>query len=201
MAIVELNMNDPIQAVVTKCNYNFRHLSNDQKQQNKTDIYQVNKNVNQLAQVIDDLRKEIESEFKDTIKDLKEEMEEIVKKSAPPIGTWMYTEYDPNEQYPDTEWERVAEGTFLISSGETYETGEEYGENEHVLTVNEMPSHTHTTNHSYMQNGGYHSGYQCVHVNSEQGLTPLIYTRATGGSQPHNNIPQSIAIPLWHRVK
>ena len=60
-----------------------------------------------------------------------------------PVGTWLHCEFDPNAKWPGTSWTRWDEGTYLVSSGATYKDLSNYGENAHVLTVAEMPTHTH----------------------------------------------------------
>lgn len=56
------------------------------------------------------------------------------------------------------EWEKI-EGKFLLSSyGSTYTLGSTGGEANHTLTVDEMPSHTHTQNaHTHKQNEHNHT--------------------------------------------
>ena len=42
------------------------------------------------------------------------------------------------------EWEKIADGTFLMAAGATHALGATGGEAEHVLTTAEMPSHNHS---------------------------------------------------------
>lgn len=46
--------------------------------------------------------------------------------SYPPIGSYMYCDSNPESAYPGTKWERMREGTILMSSGSTYPTGSTY---------------------------------------------------------------------------
>lgn len=55
------------------------------------------------------------------------------------------------------EWEKI-EGRFLLGSDNSYSLGATGGEVEHTLTINEMPSHTHTQNsHNHTQNSHNHT--------------------------------------------
>lgn len=116
---------------------------------------------------------------------------------APPIGTWLHCDINPMTYYPGTIWEEAEEGTFLMSAGDTYASGGSYGENEVSLMIENIPSHSHTI-------GSGNSGYGLSASGSYVGEVPINRfsgnTGLTGGSQPHNNIPQSIAVPLWHRI-
>lgn len=55
------------------------------------------------------------------------------------------------------EWEKI-EGRFLLGSDNSYSLGATGGEANHTLTINEMPSHTHTQNsHNHTQNSHNHT--------------------------------------------
>lgn len=70
--------------------------------------------------------------------------------------------------------------------------GDTGGEEKHTLSVAEMPSHTHQekgTNRLDVATGGG------VHVQDVDNATfATITTAATGGSQPHNNMPPFFAL-------
>jgi len=75
---------------------------------------------------------------------------------------------------------------FVLGAGNTYSVGTTGGEKTHTLTVDEMPSHSHTTqwtNHD----GGSGSGLVDP-VNPEKGSL-YIPTSNVGGSKSHNNMP------------
>lgn len=52
-------------------------------------------------------------------------------------------EIDPATIFGGT-WEKIADGTFLMASGDTHALGATGGEAEHTLTESEMPSHSHS---------------------------------------------------------
>lgn len=58
---------------------------------------------------------------------------------------------DPGTLFGGT-WERIKD-TFLLSAGDTYSAGATGGEATHTLTVDEMPSHTHSIK-KYLSVGG-----------------------------------------------
>ena len=115
-------------------------------------------------------------------------------------------EIDPNTLYPGTTWERFGEGQFLLGidpEGVYTDIGDTGGEVEHTLSVNEMPSHTHTTeirgsvgnfsnsaNNLYWQGG---SGVASTYGNSKN-------SNKTGNNQPHNNMPPFVIISRWVRT-
>ena len=75
---------------------------------------------------------------------------------------------------------------FVLGSGDKYSVGQSGGEEEHTLTVNEMPSHSHEISRTFSGGGGGSSGGD---INtSGTGNTPF-HILSTGGNKPHNNMP------------
>jgi microcystin-dependent protein len=83
--------------------------------------------------------------------------------------------------------------SFLVGSGSTYSIGDTGGEAAHTLTIDEVPSHTHT--------------YQPPAINldvegpgvPDAGATvlgPVTNTGATGGGNSHNNLPPYFAATI-----
>ena len=80
------------------------------------------------------------------------------------------------------------------------EAGKTFGENEHTLTVNEMPSHSHA---QYVTAKSSHTTGIRVDYNEdsasgayEQGID----TGYAGGGQPHNNMQASVSVYRWIRI-
>lgn len=118
--------------------------------------------------------------------------------SVYPIGRVIMTfeSEDPNVLYSWQTWERTANGRFLLGASDSYTVGSEGGEAEHTLTIDEMPSHTHTTRLNTGVTMGNISGvHTFVHQSSANDPTD-----ATGGSQPHNNMPPYVAVNMWKRT-
>lgn len=90
--------------------------------------------------------------------------------------------------------------TFLFCRGPLYEAGSiPAGEAEHVLTIDEMPAHTHTwvaAKYSGTDSGvgTYRPG---VSKYEQKGTLSSSYT---GGDAAHNNMPPFVAKYMWKRV-
>lgn len=121
---------------------------------------------------------------------------------------------NPNTLFGGT-WERI-QGRFLLAADDTnYVANSIGGEANHTLTVNEMPSHTHTQN-SHNHNIPYRndSGPYDISIhfsydtdNAKTWWNSSISTdyaiainQNTGGGQAHNNMPPYLAVYMWKRV-
>ena len=99
-------------------------------------------------------------------------------------------------------WERFGKGKTLVGVNEDdtdFDTVElEGGEKTHLLTVNEMPSHSHNlVLKSYYNNGGGSDSF------AKQGYydsTESKTTTSAGGSTAHNNLQPYITVYMWKRV-
>ena len=109
----------------------------------------------------------------------------------------------PSERLGYGTWERFAQGEVLVGFSTSVSNttpqwvktaGSRFGEYEHKLTVEEIPSHTHNAASRRgdidLDNGGRDSG-------ANNSNTP---TSATGGDQPHNNVQPSIVVYMWKRT-
>lgn len=106
-------------------------------------------------------------------------------------------------------WERIKD-RFLLSAGDTYQSGATGGEATHTLTVNEMPSHTHSGKTYYdgyaignmpqFNNGGTYQEQSLV--TDMQGTTGdhYIETASSGGGKAHNNMPPYLVVYMWKRT-
>lgn len=92
------------------------------------------------------------------------------------------------------DWEQIKD-VFLLAAGDTYAAGSEGGEATHQLTVDEMPSHTHTT-YAYTYQTG--SSYSIANGSTAQwqGIT----SSSAGGNGAHNNMPPYVTVYMWRRV-
>ena len=111
-------------------------------------------------------------------------------------------------------WQKI-EGVFLFASDSNHQVGASGGEENHTLSVNEMPSHNHriwTTNtwsqnavglkynnNAYGVGGVDQSGGTEQWANTENGDNHQII-ESTGGGQPHNNMPPYKVVSIWKRT-
>lgn len=102
----------------------------------------------------------------------------------------------PAELFGGT-WERIKD-RFLLAAGDTYTAGSTGGEAQHTLTVNEIPSHSHTipSLNKWLspEGSGEDMNYSVVsNINTQA-------SGSTGGGQAHNNMPPYLAVYIWKRV-
>lgn len=72
------------------------------------------------------------------------------------------------------------------------------GEVEHTLTVDEMPSHTHSERLEWSNTKawGLTGTGEGANAVVDQGSA----TEATGGGKPHSNMPPYLVVYMWKRV-
>ena len=218
--IAELSGNDGWQIAARKINQNFNSLYK---------ALTVNGNDNEdvigrIEQMLGDAEARIDKKITDaiesingTIADARDEFNELLKKAVPQIGTYLFSETDPNTIWPNTEWTKIAEGTYLTAAGDTYKSGSKYGENMKRLTTTEMPNHHHViVSNTHNSNSStaslvftLRSGNNGARLTDTTGdvytSTAMlggnpIYTDYTGEGKSFSIMPQSIAAPLWKRV-
>lgn len=101
-------------------------------------------------------------------------------------------------------WEQI-QGRFLWASNSAHPAGSTGGEENHTLTVNEMPSHSHNLNHPYAvwgktstKNGFATSGGNWQGSDTAGG--DYKHTANTGGGHGHNNMPPYLSVNMWRRT-
>jgi microcystin-dependent protein len=75
---------------------------------------------------------------------------------------------------------------FILGAGSTYAVGAVGGEETHKLTIDEMPSHSH----SHLTGEACYGGYSSA-GSSNAGYVP---STSVGGGQAHNNMPPYYAL-------
>lgn len=107
----------------------------------------------------------------------------------------------PATLFPNTTWQQI-EDRFLLAAGSNYTAGDTGGEATHTLTIAEMPSHTHQTDNAprynpltYVDSDGL--VYVATSGNKKMKTSDIL---ATGGDQPHNNMPPYLVVYMWQRT-
>lgn len=137
---------------------------------------------------------------------IKDEIVNRAKEESYPIGS-LYLNVsgtDPNTELGFGTWSQVAEGRFLVGVGEgtdansdtrTYSQGDDsVGEYKHTLTIDEMPSHSHSI------------GIRGSDLPRSPGPSSVRVTggttnsSSTGDDQPHENSPPAFGVYVWERT-
>lgn len=96
-------------------------------------------------------------------------------------------------------WERTAVGKVLVgydnNDVDFNNIGKIGGEKKHTLTIDEMPSHTHTVNYS----GGAGTSVGVTAMGDQLGISNSI-VQARGGGQSHNNLQPYQVVAYWKRT-
>ena len=106
-------------------------------------------------------------------------------------------------------WEQLKD-RFLLASGDTYSAGSTGGEAQHTLTVDEMPSHRHSTygdtdgfdiRTAIMYSKDAKGSVQSANNNSYWEVTQhQFHTSSAGGNVAHNNMPPYLTVYMWKRI-
>ena len=121
-----------------------------------------------------------------------------------PIGfvVTLETGIDPNTVWGG-KWIRTAKGKFIVGLNESEDefrtVGKTGGEKTHILTINEMPSHSHGQIVT-AGTGGTASRTDYNEDAKGQRYPQGTNTNSTGGSQPHNNLPPYETAYVWKRI-
>lgn len=119
-----------------------------------------------------------------------------------PVGSIYISvnETNPTNYFGGT-WERIQD-TFLLCAGSTYSAGSTGGEATHTLTVDEMPSHSHSNPCAVVYNGNA-TYYRSLFATNSDFWSKSDWnnaTASTGGGQAHNNMPPYLAVYVWKRT-
>ena len=129
-----------------------------------------------------------------------------------PVGS-IYINYSSSSSPASTlggSWVRIY-NQFLIGAGDDYTIGSTGGEVVHMLSVNELPSHTHQITRN---DTGAVAGFPIIDLQSgekwgvgpnktytgDAGVGPYGYLNYTGDNTPHNNMPPYRAVWMWRRT-
>ena len=134
--------------------------------------------------------------------DLQNVIKNVVRDAYYPVGKIYITvgNENPNETIGGT-WIKFGSGKCLVgvdTSQTEFNVVEKIGgEKTHTLTIEEMPSHSHTE--KYVGVDWYQHGTS-GDWNISSALEPYRETGNTGGDQPHNNLQPYITVYMWKRT-
>lgn len=135
-----------------------------------------------------------------TFKDL----QELLKIKVGDLYTTTVNE-NPSVRLGYGTWSRFAEGRTLVGFSSSVSnsipewvktSGSNFGEYTHVLTVDEMPSHTHDMNFTT----GNISGNDRPATQNTSATSSNLKVGITGGGKPHNNVQPSKVVFIWLRT-
>lgn len=135
-----------------------------------------------------------------------------------PVGSVIFTFNNDNPKtrsgWTSTDWTQISQGRFIVGVGTgtdnraelvTFSPGNNYGEYNHILTINEMPSHNHVQSYS---GGDRCDGWDCMRNKpirpqaggGQGGYKDGSTMNTAGKDQPHNNRPPSFGLYVWQRT-
>ena len=120
-----------------------------------------------------------------------------------PIGSIYMTVSDTNpfETIKFGVWEKI-ENKFLLASSNIHMNGETGGEENHTLSINEMPKHSHKMKYDSI---GWTAIRQSSGTNGILEYNKSSYdgqysTEEVGNGNAHNNMPPYLVVNMWKRV-
>lgn len=125
----------------------------------------------------------------------------VIDKIYPVGSIYMSTANVSPATFMGGTWTQIQD-RFLLSAGSTYTAGTTGGEATHTLTVQEMPSHTHSWNgYASLDSDSGDGRRQAINAeryNSDPTQSGTINN--TGGGQAHNNMPPYLVVYMWKRT-
>ena len=109
---------------------------------------------------------------------------------------------NPNILFGFGEWEQI-EDKFLLATGKIYPANTEGGESEHLLTIEELPPHTHNHDPAVLTAAtDEQNGFLVGQATNKQytKIASLSSSSETGLGQPHNNMPPYLTVYIWKRI-
>ena len=120
-----------------------------------------------------------------------------------PIGSIYMTVSDTNpfETIKFGVWEKI-ENRFLLAASKNHINGETGGEENHTLTINEMPKHSHKMKYDSV---GWTAIKQSSGTNGILEYNKSSYdgqysTEEVGNGNAHNNMPPYLVVNMWKRI-
>ena len=118
-----------------------------------------------------------------------------------PVGTIYEStrSTDPSTFRPGT-WTQMQDGRVLIAASTAHPAGSTGGEETHLLTVAEMPKHTHIVSPAGKAINVESAGSYVVPVMTDAGNSAPYETSYRGDNAAHNNMQPYRSVYMWERT-
>ena len=158
---------------------------------------------NKLKSIIEDLKAKVET-LSNTTLDLQKNPKILNQflDFLHPIGSFFLSSdsKNPSEIFGG-KWEKVSD-LFLVGAGNKYTLNSTGGEETHILTKEEMPSHSHVIEplgRRFAWGGDFTQDGPASGNGWRSQLSNHV-TSVEGGGKAHNNIPPYLAVFIWKRI-
>ena len=154
-----------------------------------------------LEATLNNIDKSLKEIKKDNIESKIEFKKDLLEKVYP-IGSyyWSSSDISPQTLFGGI-WTKI-KGKFLFASDGNHSVGYEGGEEKHYLTIDEMPSHSHSYQ-KFRYDGcyGYLGNDRCENYPYKKtNFLEDASTDSEGGGKAHNNMPPYLTANCWRRA-
>lgn len=125
-----------------------------------------------------------------------------------PVGSYYETSnvtFNPNEAWGGTEWVEDTKGKMLVAIDKDIVdfnvVNKVGGEKEHILSINEIPSHQHRMSLANYSGTDNVSGVVWTTTAAKKYIYSHDMVEPIGGGLAHNNMPPYVVVKRWHRTK
>jgi hypothetical protein len=189
--------------ILNKENKLLKDELNSLKSKEDSDINGINKSLKEQINNLKSKQNNDVSEIKDEAERKEREFQKRILLKVYPVGSyyWSNDSRNPRDLFGGR-WTEI-NGRFLFATKSGYSCGQTGGEETHRLTVDEMPSHSHSTVDWARTNHGSwsHTASGDKSTLDYRSDTPYSGTNSTGGNGAHNNMPPYLCAYCWRRIE
>ena len=189
--------------ILNKENKLLKDELNSLKSKEDSDINGINKSLKEQINNLKSKQNNDVSEIKNEAERKEREFQQRILLKVYPVGSyyWSNDSRNPRDLFGGR-WTEI-NGRFLFATKSGYSCGQTGGEETHRLTVDEMPSHSHSTVDWART---IHGTWSHNNTGSQKTLdyrddTPYSGTNSTGGNGAHNNMPPYLCAYCWRRIE
>ena len=175
--------------------------------QDNSNSVDINSNSGILKKCIENVRTNASSISNVTETSQDSDLIKQLKFAMNPVGTIITTTNSANPStYIGGTWERFANGRVLVGVDEAdtdFSNAEKTGgEKKHLLTVEEMPSHSHPISRYSPSGTGFDQSQRKLAAapNNGTGVAGGVDTNPVGGNIAHNNLQPFMTVYFWKRT-